>query len=187
MKHYITVILLVALSITSYAQANKPDKNDKADRKQEIRENAEEHKALSKQKVDYNLFRRQMLALKEYGDERKKVPALQKASKMTVKIAVYIDSLNDAGDSAKTLVGYITENVGDNSTNIFECTYDRTTKKITAVKATGETSDIEQDESAAEPKKTSVKKTTAKKSKDDDDDDDGDEEKPTNKKVKDED
>jgi len=169
MKNIITIILL-AISFTSHAQADKTEiKEQKADRKQDIRENAAEHKALSKLKVDYNLFRRQMLALKEYGDERKKIPDLQKASKMTVKIVAYVDSV-DADDSAKTLLGYIAENVGDNSTNIFEITYDRAQKKITAVKPTGETSDIEQDENG-DTRTPGAKKAPGKKSKGDDDDD----------------
>ena len=74
--------------------------------------------------------------------------------------------------------------VGDNSVNVYEITYDRSLKKIVSVKATGETSDIEQDES---DKKTGVKKTNAKKKKGDDDDDDTDEDAPFKKKTKDED
>ncbi len=173
MKKHIFILFLLAFALTSHAQ------DDKTDRKQELRDNAAEKKTASKLKVDYNLFRRQMLALPEYGDERKKIPALQKASKMAVKIVAYVDSIDDAGDDVKTLMGYIIENVGDNSTNIYEITYDRATKKITTVKPTGETSDIEQDD--ADTKKTSPKKTTAKKTKGDDDED-----QPAKKKSKDE-
>ena len=183
MKNIVTILFLLALNITTHAQADKQEvKEQKADRKQEIRENAAEHKAISKQKVDYNLFRRQMLQLKEYADERKKIPDLQKASKMTVKIVAYIDSLDGADDSSKTLIGFIAENVGDNSTNIYEITYDRAQKKITTVKPTGETSDIEQDENG-DTKKPGVKKTVKKKTKTDDDDDE--EEDPNPKKKKD--
>ena len=182
MKNISTILFLLLISITSHAQIDKADvKEQKADRKQDIRENAAEHKALSKLKVDYNLFRRQMIALKEYGDERKKIPAIQKASKMTVKIVAYIDSV-EADDSSKTLTGFIVENVGDNSTNIFEITYDRAQKKITAVKPTGETSDIEQDETG-DTKKPGPKKATTKKPKGDDDDDD-DTDEPASKKKK---
>ncbi len=185
MKNIIITLLLLTITFTSHAQVDKSDaKEAKTDRKQDIRENAAEHKQLSKQKVDYNLFRRQMLALKEYGDERKKIPALQKASKMTVKIVVYVDSLDGSDDNSKTLTGYIAENVGDNSTNIYEITYDRAQKKITAVKPTGETSDIEQDENA-DAKKPAAKKPGAKKAKGDDDDDDGDDEPASSKKKKD--
>ena len=178
MKKLPAILLLISFTITSHAQ------DDKTDRKQELRDNAAEKKIASKQKVDYNLFRRQMLTLKEYGDERKKIPALQKATKMTVKIVAYVDSLDDAGDDAKTLVGYISENIGDNSTNIFEITYDRALKKIITIKPTGETPDIEQDD--ADVKKATPKKATTKKAKGDDDDD-ADENPPAKKKLKDED
>ena len=176
MKNIVSLLFLLTIGISSYAQT------DKDDRKQEIRDNAQEKKTISKEKVDYNLFRRQMLALKEYSDERKKIPALQKASKMPVKVIAYVDSLDGAGDNAenKTLIGYITEIVGDNATNIYETTYDRALKKIITVKATGETSDIEQEETGT--KKTIEKKSTAKKAKDDDDDDDADDDKPVKKK-----
>lgn len=180
MKNKIVLLLLLSFNITSYAQT------DKDDRKQDIRDNAQEKKTITKEKVDYNLFHRQIIALKEYADERKKIPALQKASKMPVKIVSTIDSVDDVLDNEKnkTLTGYITENVGDNSVNVYEITYDRSLKKIVSVKATGETSDIEQDES---DKKTGVKKTNAKKKKGDDDDDDTDEDAPFKKKTKDED
>ena len=180
MKKHIAILFLLAFTITAHAQ------DDKTERKQDLRDNAAEKKLVSKQKVDYNLFRRQMLTLKEYGEERKKIPALQKASKMTVKIVAYVDSLDDAGDDAKTLIGYISENVGDNSTNIYEITYDRALKKITTIKPTGETSDIEQEDNA-DIKKTTPKKATTKKPKGDDDDDDADENPPAKKKSKDED
>ena len=178
MKNKITLLLLL-LSITSYAQT------DKDDRKQDIRDNAQERKVLTKEKVDYNLFHRQLIALKEYSDERKKIPALQKASKMTVKITTSIDSLDDAEDDAKnkTITGYITENIGDNSVNVYEVTYDRVQKKIVSVKPTGETSDIEQDDNT--DKKTGDTKAKTKKTKGDDDDD-TDDDLPTKKKTKDE-
>ena len=180
MKNKIVLLLLLSFNITSYAQT------DKDDRKQDIRDNAQERKTITKEKVDYNLFHRQIIALKEYADERKKIPALQKASKMPVKIVSTIDSVDDVLDNEKnkTLTGYITENVGDNSVNVYEITYDRSLKKIVSVKATGETSDVEQDES---DKKTGVKKTNAKKKKGDDDDEDTDEDTPSKKKTKDED
>jgi len=160
--------LLLFISISSYAQT------DKEERKQDIRDNADERKRITKEKVDYNLFHRQLIALKEYADEREKIPALQKASKMPVKIVTSIDSLDEQADDSKikTITGYITENVGDNSVNVYEVTYDRTLKKIVSVKATGETSDIEQED--ATDNKTGAKKAGAKKNGDDDDDPDED-------------
>lgn len=183
MKKNIILLFLLAFAFASYAQA---DKSDKEERKQEIKANEQERKTLTKERVDYNLFHRQLVALKEYSDERKKIPALQKASKMPVKIVASIDSVDDVGDEtkSKTLTGYISENIGDNSTNIYEVTYDRTLKKIISVKATGETSDIEQEETTG--KKTTEKKTSVKKTKDEDDDD-ADEDQSTKKKAKDED
>jgi len=179
MKNKIIILLLLSFNISSYAQT------DKDDRKQDIRDNPQERKTITKEKVDYNLFHRQIIALKEYADERKKIPALQKASKMPVKIVSTIDSVDDVADNEKnkTLTGYITENVGDNSVNVYEITYDRSLKKIVSVKATGETSDAEQEES---DKNTGVKKTSAKKKKGEDDDDDVDEDAPSKKKAKDE-
>ena len=177
MKNKISLLIFLTFSITSLAQT------DKDDRKQEIRDNTQERQTAAKEKVDYNLFHRQMLGLKEYTDERKKIPALQKASKMSVKIVAYIDSVDDLGDGAasKILTGYISENVGDNSVNVYEVTYDRAAKKIIAVKPTGETSDIEQEDNTGNK---GEKKTTAKKSKGDDDDDDDDADKPTKTKSK---
>jgi len=180
MKKQLTIIFLLAFAITSHAQ------DDKTERKQEIRDNAAEKKVVSKLKVDYNLFRRQILTLPEYGEERKKIPALQKASKMTVKIVAYVDSVDDAGDDLKTLIGYISENVGDNATNIYEITYDRALKKITTVKPTGETSDIEQEDNG-DVKKAAPKKAATKKTKGDDDDEDGEDDQPAKRKLTDED
>ena len=179
MKKHLIIIFLLALATTSSAQTKKEERDERI---QDIHQNAAEKKIVSKLKVDNNLFRRQMLALPEYADERKKIPALRNASKMPVKIAVYVDSLGDAGDEAKTLTGYICENIGDNSTNIFEITYDRAAKKITAVKPTGETSDIEQDNDT-EIRKPGVKKPAAKKNKGEDDDDDPEEDAPARKKL----
>jgi hypothetical protein len=181
MKKYIPVLFLLLLSLASYAQT------DKDERKQDIRDNANVRKINTKEKVDYNLFHRQLIALKEYSDEKKKIPALQKASKMMVKITTSIDSLDDPEDDAKnkTLTGYITENVGDNSVNVYEVTYDRASKKIISVKTTGETSDVEQED--ATDKKNNSKKASAKKTKDDDDDDNANDDKPSKKKSGDED
>ena len=182
MKKYCSLLFLFALTTTAFAQS---DKSDRDDRKQEIRDNTQERKAIAKEKVDYNLFRRQMLALPEYIDERKKIPALQKASKMSVKIVAYVDTVDNLGDDAKNtpLTGYISEVVGYNTTNMFEVSYDRALKKIVAVKATGETSDIDAPDDAA--KTTPGKKATTKKAKDEDEDDDADDDKPAKKRPKD--
>lgn len=171
-KSYLLIIMCLLIGTAGFAQVDKEDK--------------EEKKARVKDKVDYNVFRRQMLSLKEYLDERKKIPSLQKESKMHVKVVAYVDS-TDGGDDSKTLTGYIRQDVGDNSTNVYEVTYDRATKKITLVKPTGETNEIEKQEKAA-PKKTPVKTEVKKKPKtDEDEDDDADEEKPAKGSRKDKD
>lgn len=175
MKHILTLLLLVT-SIACFAQT---DKTDLQERKADNRQRYEERTSKAKEKVEYNLFRRQMLVLPEYVEERKKIPALQKATKTPVRVVVYIDSLNDAEDN-KTLTGYIREDAGDNTANVYEVTYDRAQKKITAVKPTGESIDIEKDDATDKPVK---EKTIRKKSKDDDDDDDADE-KPAKTKHK---
>ncbi len=47
-----------------------------------------------------------MLALKEYTDERKKIPSVQKENKMPVKIVAVVDTSGDMDDEAskKTLI-----------------------------------------------------------------------------------
>lgn len=146
-------------------------------------------------KNDYALFRRQVLALKEYADERKKIATLQKNNAgMPVKVIASVDS-NENDDDAKTLVGYIQQIVGDNVTNMYEISYDRAQKKIVTVKRTPEAIEAdnemkeEREERAAEKKPAAQKAAPKKKGKDEEDEDDPDEEKPskTRHKEKDED
>ena len=140
-------------------------------------------------KNDYAIFRKQITALKEFSDEKKKVPRLQAENKMVpVKVVIAIDSV-DEGDTSKTLTGYIVQNIGDNATLLYDITYDRALKKIVSLKRTQEA--IEADKAAKEEKEENVtdkkpgaKPAVHKKNKDDDDDDEP-EEKPS-KKEKDE-
>lgn len=157
-KCLLSLGLFAVTSVPAFAQVDKEEK--------------EEKKAASKQKVEYNVFRRQILTLPEFGDERRKVAELQKGMKQQVKLVAYVDSTNDAED-AKTLAGYIRENVGDNTTDVYEVTYDRALKKITAVRPTGDKLELDKDEKP-------VKKSAAasKKQKDED----ADEEEPAAKK-----
>jgi len=165
-------ILLILLSLTfciqSFGQKEKMDQDEKDDKR-------EARSTRIKDKTDYALFHRQMLSLKEYSDERRKIPNLQKANKMTVKVSAVVDTTIDADDDAgnKTLIGYIRQDIGDNSSNVYEVTFDRAQKKITGVKYTGENSDAEKDEKT-EPAKTTTKTAVKKKNKDDDDDDEED-------------
>jgi hypothetical protein len=177
MKQFTLLVLFIVSTIT-IASAQTSD-NDRDERKTELREKNDDRHANAKQKVDYNLFRRQMLTLKEYTDERKKIPALQKATKSPAKVIVYVDTAAE-GDE-KTLTGFIHEQAGDNSVNVYEITYDRAQKKIVAVKPTGETIDTEKEEAS---EKVTKEKTVRKKSKDDDDDEETDEEKPVKSKHK---
>lgn len=186
-NRYLLLAFCVLVSATAFAQKEKMTREEK-DEKNEAR------LTRIKDKTDYALFHRQMLSLKEYNDERKKIPNLQKANKVPVKIVPVIDSLDDVDDAAaKTLIGYIRQDIGDNSTNLYEVTFDRAQKKIVAVKHTAEAIDAEKEaaeeraEKASE-KKTPVKTTVKKKKSDDDDDDDGDDDKPVKgKKDKDDD
>jgi len=182
MKSTISILFLSCLlhGATVFAQT------DKDDRKEERAEKTEESKEKAKAKTDYNLFHRQMLALKEYSEERRKIPALQKANKMTVKIAAVVDS-SDEDAQSKVLTGYIVQNIGDNSTNLYQVTFDRVQKKIITVKHTAEAIEAEKSDKADKDEKTEEKKTIHKKSKDDDDDDDDDAPAKGKEKEKDED
>jgi len=170
MKHKFTFLLFCCLTLTvaSFAQKEKTDQEEK-DEKRDARE------ARIKDKTDYNLFHRQMLALKEYHDERAKIPNLQKANKVTVKVTAVVDTTADMDDDAggKILTGYIRQDIGDNSSNVYEVTFDRVKKKIATIKRTGEGEEVEKADKTT-PKKTEEKKTIKKKNKDDDDDDDTD-------------
>jgi len=135
-------------------------------------------KTKNKDKADFATFKKQMMGLQEYIDERKKIPKLQKQNKATVKVYVVVtkDSTADADDETQNniLNGFIRQDIGDNSFNVYEVEFDRVTKKITSVKATGEGLDPD----------TDVKKATHQKKGSDDDGDD-DDEKPSHKKDKD--
>ncbi len=140
-------------------------------------------------KNDIALFRRQIMALPEYAAERLKIPALQKSSKMAVKLSAVIDTdALESGTDVKMLNGYIRQDVGDNTTNLYDLVYDRTQRKIVSVKRTQEAMDADKEANDEKEEKETAKKghTTVKKAvkknKDDDEDDDPDEEKPSKTK-----
>jgi hypothetical protein len=151
MKHTASILFLLMFCVPAFAQVDKEEK--------------EEKKELAKQKVDYTVFRRQMLTLKEYSDERRKIAELQKTTKQPVKITAFVDSASDADDT-KILIGYIRESVGDNATDIYEVTYDRSLKKIIFVKPTGEILEIDGEDKIT--KKAGAKKTVRNKEEDED-------------------
>jgi hypothetical protein len=173
------ILLFIFLMLSTYA-FSQTDKDERAEHKTELREKNGERYAKAKEKAEYNVFRRQMLVLKEYADERKKIPALQKATKAPAKVTVYVDSLSDAEEN-KVLIGYIREEAGDNAANVYEVTYDRAQKKIVSIRSTGETIDMDNEDAG---EKKIKEKVIRKKSRDDDDDEDTDEEKPVKVKHK---
>jgi hypothetical protein len=173
-------ILLIICAHTSFAQKEKMTREDK-------QEKIEARAERIRDKTDYTLFRRQMLSLKEYAEERRKVPVLQKTNKEPVKVTAVVDSLSDGGDKDpqnKTLTGYIRQTIGDNSSEIYEVTFDRTRKIILSVKRTGD-GDTENEEKATGKKTKEKIKTVRKKNSDEDEDEEEDEqEKPGKKKQK---
>ena len=186
MKHKIALFFLfLPLSLASFAQ-NVPPKEKMTREEKDEKNKAREARINTKN--DYVLFRKQIIALKEYNDEKKKVPKLQADNKMTlVKVVIAIDSV-DEGDTTKILTGYIVQNIGDNATLLYDITYDRALKKIVSLKRTQEAidADKEEKEDKAKDKKPGAKPVVHKKNKDDDDDDEP-EEKPSKTKEKDED
>ena len=179
LKIAIIFILGIASGTALYAQSNKAEQAEKR----------EENKAKAKDRTDCNLFHRQMLSLKEFSEERRKIPALQKANKGTVvKIAAEVDT-SDVEAGSKTLTGFIVQHIGDNSVNVYVVNYDRADKKITTVKHTteGTEADKADKEDKAEEPKHPAKKTIHKKTKDEDEDADDEDDKPAKGKDKDED
>lgn len=182
MKNFriIAVVISCLIGLPVIAQTR-----DKDERKEE----QEEKRATNRNKVDYTVFRRQILTLPEYDAEKKKLAELRKQTGGVPKIYAVVDSLNEADDS-KVLTGYIVTTLGDNTANVYEISFDRVQKKIVKVKLTGEKLEVENTE-IIERRDKNAKKTGKKKTGDEDEDDsEGDdepEEKPERRKQKDED
>ncbi len=171
MKQALTILLLLSCSFSSFAQS------DRDERREDRKEVQDEKKAVNRNKVDYTVFRRQMLTLPEFAEQRAKLAELKKAGKGIAKIYAVVDSLNDAEEN-KLLMGYIQLTLGDNSANVYEVTFDRSVKKITLVKATGEALEIEKadkEDARSTPSKPAVKKAPKKKKSEDDDDEEDEE------------
>jgi len=171
-KNIVLIACGLLLSIGSYAQTAVPKEKMTAEEKQE---KSEARASRVNAKNDYSIFRKQAVALKEFSDEKKKAPKLQADSKMPVKVVVAIDSLEEGDNTTKVLTGYIVQTVGDNTTQLYDLTFDRKEKKIITVKKTAEAIDADKEEAdeKAEKKadKAGAKPAVHKKSKDDDDDD----------------
>jgi len=167
----ILLILAVIMSLCNTVTAQQ----DRDERLEERKEAQEEKKAKNKNKVDYNVFRRQILALPEYAEQRSKLQEIRKTSKGIPKINAVVDSMNDSDDT-KLLTGYIVLSLGENTANVYEVTYDRSLKKITIVKPTGETLDIDREEATEQKNNKNVKKPAPKKKKGDEDEEESEEE-----------
>jgi hypothetical protein len=185
MRHLIVVMLLLSCTSVCVAQDDKKEEKKEAreERTEERKEAKEEKNATNRNKVDYNVFRRQILALPEFAAQRAKLPEMRKTGTGIPKIYAVVDSSNDSEDG-KFLTGFIQLSQGDNSANVYEVTFDRMKKKISMVKPTGEAIESEAQEKAEQKgrSKTTAKKSTKKKTDDDEDDDDEDE--PEDKPVK---
>lgn len=159
----LTAILVHTGAISQPEKMTREDKNEKNAARQ----------ARVDSKNDFAIFKKQMLALKEFEAARQRIPVLRKMNKVAVKVTVAVDSTDDdgAGDS-KTLAGYIRQDVGDNTTNLYEITFDRAQKKIVRVVRTEEAIEAdremmeEQNEQTTEKKETKHTAPKAKKRKD---------------------
>ena len=169
MNKIILMVLMLSLTVNAYSQ-----QRDKEDRK----EAQEEKKSANQDRVDYTVFRRQILTLTEFSDQRRKLATMRNEGKGMGKIYAYVDSTNEQED-VKFLKGYIQLAMGDNSANVYEITYDRSLKRIILVKATGEQLEVEKAEPADKkaPVKTGAKAKPKKKTGDEDEDEEEEEEK----------
>ena len=139
-------------------------------------------------KSDIINFHRQILSLKEYNDERAKIPALQKANKVTVKVKAFVDTTEMATDGEDDdkdkanpkLTGFIRQEIGNEVIDVYQLTFDRVKKKITAVVPVIDSTDNRKSIIATGTKKPVAKKSGKKG--DDDEDDDEEEDKSPRKK-----
>ncbi|MBE2290445.1 MAG: hypothetical protein IAE95_12880 [Chitinophagaceae bacterium] len=169
MRKLLLATILMLCTLAGYGQ-----QKDKDDRK----EATEERKAANKDRVDYTVFRRQILTLTEFSDERRKLAQLKSDGKGIGKIYAVVDSTNEQPDD-KFLKGYIQLLMGDNTANVYELTFDRNLKRIILVRPTGEQLEVEKATPASRrpaaakpPLKTKPKKKTG----DDDEEEEADEE-----------
>lgn len=149
---------------------------------EERKEEQQEKKANNRNKVDYTVFRRQILTLPEFDAEKKKLSELRKQTGGVPKIYAVVDSLNDADDS-KQLIGYIVATLGDNTANVYEITFDRVQRKIVKVKPTGEQLEAERPD-VVERRDKNAKPPSKKKKTDDEDEDAEDEDEPEEKQER---
>lgn len=145
------------------------------------------YKQKTKDRADYNNFKQQIMHLKEYAEERKKIPKLQKENHVPIKVTATIDTSEADDDQKNILTGHITQQIGDNSSNAYDITYDRTSTKIITIKKTGDADDPEAMESKKDKEAKPVTTHPKSKKNKEDEEDDSDEEKPVKGKAKDKD
>lgn len=168
------LLLLLACSLPASAQ------KDKEERKEE----QTERKAANQDKVDINVFRRQILTLPQYAELRRKLPQMKKNGQPAPRILAFVDSSLDAEPNL-LLTGFIQLVQPGNTINVYEVTYDRKQKKIVAVKPTGElTEEAEDNETEAAPKKTAKSAKKAAKEQDEEEDEADEPTKPAPKSKK---
>ncbi len=163
-----TLLLLCTLLISAAGYAQQPEVKA-----------SPEVRAKARARAEYSSFRRQINALKEFAEERKKLPLIEKERKEKITLAAVIDSVETDDTATKTLTGYIAQQTADASYNVYEITFERATKHITAVKKTGEGLEPEEEKkakpTAKKPTTTAPAKattTTAKKKTSGDEDED---------------
>jgi len=161
----ILLLMLMLCTVHAFGQKTKEDRKEEQDEK----------KTANKDRVDISVFRRQILSLTEFSDQRRKVAEWRAQGKGAIKIFAVVDSLNDVEDG-KFLKGYIQLIKGDEVANVYELTFDRGLKRITLVKPTSEKLDLGDDEEKAERKAKPVTAKPAKKKKTGDDDEEDEEE-----------
>lgn len=184
-KIAIILVCMLGICVSAYAQKEKMTREEK-------QEKNDARMARINNRNDFALFKKQILALPEYADERRKIPRLQKANNgVVVKVTAVVDT--EGLEDARTIAGYIKQDVGDNSMNVYELTYDRATKKIASVRRTPEAIDADKEDreeraekaERARPGAQAPVKTTRKKTGDEDDEEaDTDEDKPARPKGK---
>jgi len=192
MNRYIPFLLL--LLITNFAAVAQNTQQKEKMTREEKDEKTAARQARIDAKNDYFQFRKQIQALAEFAEEKRKLLKLQENKKVPVRIVIAIDSL-DEGDTSKTLTGYIVRNTGDDASLRYDITYDRTQRKIVSVKKTQEAIETDKEvqeakeemaeEKAVQKKSAAKPPVSKKKSDDDDEDDEPEEEKPTKSKDED--
>lgn len=126
-------------------------------------------------KNDIAVFRKQLAGSKEYSAERARLATMQKAGKGQFRLSAVVDTGDlDNSASQNLLNGYIREDEGDNSTNVYEAVFDRKMKKIISMKKTADAEAMDEDDAddqADTDKSSNHKKMNSKKVKDADDED----------------